>query len=127
MAVPVTALYGAIHGVFNVLLAANVSRVRGKSQTFLGNGDSNELLLAIRRHGNHAEYVALFLVLLACAELSGGAARVLYGVGALFTLARVLHVVGVGFTPSPLRIFGTLFTWISIATAGVYGAIVATH
>ena len=61
MALPITGLYGAFHALFNVALAANVSRLRGKTNVFLGTGDSEDLLPAVRRHGNHAEYVALAL------------------------------------------------------------------
>ncbi|MBI5512930.1 MAG: MAPEG family protein [Deltaproteobacteria bacterium] len=123
MAVPITAIYGAVNAIFNVALAANVSRVRGKTKVFLGTGDSEELLTAARRHGNNAEYVALALVLLLTAELSGGAATVLHGVGAAFTLGRVLHAVGVGIKPSGPRALGALLTWVSIAAAGVYALV----
>lgn len=125
MAVPITALYGAIHAVFNVALAANVSRHRGKANVFLGTGDSEALLVAARRHGNHAEYVALALVLLLAAELSGGSANALHGIGAVFTLGRVLHAIGVGIKPSGPRAAGALFTWLSIAAAGIYALVAA--
>lgn len=125
MIVQVTALYGAFHGLMNVALAANVTRVRAKTQTFLGQGDSEELLLAVRRHGNHAEYVALFLVLLAIAELDHAGATGLHALGALFTLGRLAHVIGVGSKPSPLRAIGALLTWLAIAGAGVYGVFMA--
>ena len=127
MAVPITALYGAFHAVFNVALAANVSRLRGKTNVFLGTGDSPELLVAARRHGNHAEYVALALVLLLVAELSGGGATILHGIGIAFTLGRVAHAIGVGIKPSGPRAIGALLTWVSIAAAGIYGAVLASH
>jgi|LNFM01.2.fsa_nt_gb uncharacterized membrane protein YecN with MAPEG domain len=121
--VPIAAMYGAFHGLMNVALAANVTRVRAKSSIFLGTGDNPELLLAARRHGNHSEYVALFLVLLAFAELSHGSAAVLHGAGALFTVARLSHAVGIGDKPSGARALGALLTWAAIATAGVYALI----
>ena len=127
MAVPITALYGAILGVFNVALAANVSRVRGKVQIFLGTGDSEELALAVRRHANNAEYVPLALVLLLTAELAGGASGVLHGVGGALVLGRLLHAVGIGVKPSAPRALGALLTWLAIAAAGVYAALVATR
>lgn len=127
MAVPITALYGAIHAVFNVALAANVSRLRGKADVFLGTGDSEPLLVAVRRHGNHAEYVALALVLLLVAELGGGSAGVLHGVGVAFTVGRVAHAIGVGIRPSAPRALGALLTWAALATAGIYGAILASR
>lgn len=127
MAVPITALYGAIHAVFGVALAANVSRLRGKTNVFIGPGDSDELHVAIRRHGNHAEYAAMALVLLVIAELGGGRVNVLHGVGVAFTLGRVAHAIGVGIKPSAPRAIGALLTWVSIAVAGIYGAVLASH
>lgn len=127
MAVPITALYGAIHAVFNVALAANVSRLRGKADVFLGTGTSDELLVAVRRHGNHAEYVGLALVLLLVAELGGGGVGALHGIGVAFTLGRVAHAIGVGIRPSAPRALGAVLTWGAIVAAGIYGAILASH
>lgn len=127
MAVPITALYGAIHAVFNVALAANVSRLRGKANVFIGPGDSEELHVAIRRHGNHAEYVGLLLVLLLVAELGAGGANTLHGIGVAFTLGRVAHAIGVGIKPSAPRAIGAALTWGALVVAGIYGAILAMH
>ena len=51
--VPITALYGCINALFNVVLAGNVSRERGKVSIFLGDGGQAPLTLAIRAHGNN--------------------------------------------------------------------------
>lgn len=127
MAVPITALFGAIHGILNVALAANVTRVRAQSQVFLGTGDSDALLLASRRHGNNAEYLPLALVLMLTAELAGGGATVLYALGGALTLGRIAHAIGVGSKPSPLRAIGAVLTWLTIAAAGVYALIASMH
>ena len=125
MAVPITAMYGAFNALLNVALAANVSRVRGKTQIFLGTGDSPELLLAVRRHANNMEYVPLALVLLLTAELSGGGATVLHVLGAALSIGRVLHAIGVGIKPSAPRVLGALLSWATIVVAGGYAAFVA--
>lgn len=127
MALPITALYGALHAVFNVALAANVSRLRGKADVFIGAGTSEVLHVAIRRHGNHAEYVALALVLMVIAELGGGSATMLHGVGIAFTLGRIAHAIGVGVRPSAPRAIGALLTWVALAVAGIYGFILTTR
>lgn len=123
MAIPVTALFGAIHGVLNVALAIGVTRARAQSNIFLGTGDSDALLLASRRHGNNAEYVPLALLLLLVAELAGGGATALYALGGALTLGRILHAIGVGSKPSPLRAIGAVLTWLAIAGAGIFGLI----
>ena len=125
MIVPITALYGATNAVLNVALAANVTRLRAKTNVFLGTGDSAELLVAARRHGNNAEYVALLLVLMLVAELGGGSATVLHGIGVTFTVSRLSHAIGVGNTPSGPRALGALLTWIAILTAGVYALVLS--
>ena len=124
MAVPITALYGAIHAVLSVALAADVTRTRAKHAVFLG-AENPEVLLASRRHGNNAEYVPLALVLLLTAELSGGASTVLHGIGAALTLGRVLHPIGIAAVPKPPRAIGAVLTWLSIVTAGVYALAVS--
>ncbi len=125
MPIPVTALYLAFNAVLNVALAANVTRVRAKTSVFLGTGESPEVLLAVRRHGNNAEYVPLALVALLCAELAGGGAALLHGVGAALSLGRVLHVVGVGPTPKPPRAIGAVLTWAAIVVAAVAAAVLS--
>ena len=122
MAVPITALYGAIHAVFNVALAANVTRTRAKHQVFLGS-DNPEVQLAVRRHGNHAEYTPFAVLLLLLAELNGGGATALHVLGVTLTLGRVLHVLGVGPTPTAPRALGAVLTWLSIAAAGIYALV----
>ncbi len=120
MTVAIAALYGAALGTMNVLLAANVTRVRAKTQVFLGTADSDELLLAVRRHANHTEYTALFLVLLGFAELEHTGATVLHALGATYTLGRIAHAIGVGSKPSPLRAIGAVLGWLTIVGAGVF-------
>ncbi|MDP3277341.1 MAG: MAPEG family protein [Deltaproteobacteria bacterium] len=127
MHLPVTALFSALHIVFNVALAGNVSRVRAKTNIFLGGADSPELLLAQRRHANNAEYLPLALLALALVELNGGSATALYALGATLTLGRVIHAIGVGPTPSPLRAGGAVLTWLVMAGAAVYAAVLGMH
>ena len=59
MLIPVTALYGALNAILNIVLAANVSRNRAKHNVSLGGGQSNEMEIATRAHGHNAEYVPL--------------------------------------------------------------------
>jgi len=122
MTIAITALYSTINALFNVALAANVSRKRAATKIFLGTGDNADLLLAARRHGNNAEYIALALFLMLLVEVGGGAHWALHAIGATFTLGRVFHVVGVGPEVSPLRGIGALITWVAIAGAAIYSA-----
>ncbi len=120
IAVPITALFGSALAIVNVALAANVSRVRSKTNLFLGTGGSPELLRAVRRHGNNAEYVALALVMMMLVELNSGAPKALYGFGAALLVGRLVHAVVVDATPSALRGLSTVLTWGAIGGLGIY-------
>ena len=125
MSVSITAIYGAFNAVLSVALAANVTRVRAKTEVFLGTASSEDLLRAVRRHGNNAEYVPLALVMLLVAELAGGRATVLHAFGALLSVGRITHAIGVGAKPSPLRAIGAVMTWVMIISASIYAVMLA--
>jgi uncharacterized protein len=118
--VPVTALYGAVNAIFNVVLAGNVSRNRGRSKVFVGVGADEGLTRANRAHGNNSEYVALAVVMLMIAELSGGGSTVLHVFGGTLTLARLLHAHGMFANVVPTRAAGATLTWLTIVGLAVY-------
>jgi uncharacterized membrane protein YecN with MAPEG domain len=117
--VPVTALYGGVTALITTALAMNVSRTRGKHQTFRGDGGVAELQGAIRAHGNAAEHVPLTILLLLMAELCGGSSTVLHVLGGAFLVARILHPLGYMRNVSALQIAGALGTYLTqVALAG---------
>ncbi len=117
MPVPVVALYAPLNAFFNVALGANVVRFRAR-----GASDSDkELHLAVRIHGNNAEFVPLALLMMLIAELSGGASVPLHVSGGLLLLARVAHAAGMPRkAPNALRSFGVVATWGVITALGLY-------
>jgi uncharacterized membrane protein YecN with MAPEG domain len=127
MHLPIVALYAAVNITFNVILAAGVTRARAKANVFLGTGDNADLLLASRRHANNMEYVPLGLIALTLAELNGGAVTPLHVFGGLLTVGRLMHAVGVGSKPSPLRALGAVLTWLSLVGAAIYSAYLSMH
>ncbi len=116
----ITALYGALNAIFNILLAYRITRLRGKHRVSIGVGEVRELEVAIRVHANNAEYLPLALVLLLIAELCGGSSPVLHALGGTLLLARVNHALGLPRpAPNPLRWTGTALTFAGIlGTAG---------
>ncbi|MCK6533323.1 MAG: MAPEG family protein [Polyangiaceae bacterium] len=121
MLIPVTALYGALNAILNIGLAANVSRNRAKHNVSLGSGQSNEMEIAMRAHGNNAEFVPLGLVMLLIAELSGGSSLWLHVLGGSLFLGRVLHPIGMPLkAPNPPRFIGTTLTWVMIVATAAY-------
>lgn len=111
LAVPVTALYGALNAFLTAGLGVNVSRVRGKYKTFTGDGGHADLQAAIRAHGNNVEHVPLALILLLLAELCGGSSMALHVFGGTLLVARLLHAFGI-LKKSILQAVGALLTLV---------------
>ncbi|HYI00398.1 MAPEG family protein [Hyalangium sp.] len=120
MAVPVTALYGAISALWILGLGINVSRVRGKHNVFRGDGGHADLAAAIRAHGNTVEHVPLILVLLLAAELCGGSSTLLHVFGGVLVVSRILHTVGLLRQTSAIQIPGALSTYLLEAGLPIY-------
>jgi len=113
----ITALYAALNGILNIYLANRVSSVRGKAKVGIGTGGSSEVEVAVRIHGNNAEFVPLALLLMLLAELCGGGSAPLHAYGGLLSVGRILHPLGMG-RPAP-----NVYRWVG--TALTYGGIVA--
>jgi len=117
----ITAVYGGLLGVLYLALCWQVVDCRRRAKVGLGTGGDPALERAVRVHGNFAEYVPLFLVLLLVAELNGAAVWVLHALGGVFLLSRIGHAYGLSRSggTSRGRFFGTLFTWIVLLVAAV--------
>jgi uncharacterized membrane protein YecN with MAPEG domain len=122
MSVPtVTALYASINALFTILLAARIPAIRRRDKVSLGTGDSKELLLAVRVHGNNIETVPLTLLLLLLAELCGGASLWLHVAGATLVVTRVMHAVGLPRpAPNVFRVAGTAGGWLVIVSLAAW-------
>jgi len=122
MAIPtITALYGSLNAIFNVVLALRVSSARRRLKVSTGTGDSKEMELAVRIHANNAEFVPLAIVMILLAELCGGSSTVLHVMGGTLLLARISHMIGMPLkAPNVFRVFGTSATWIGILGAAAY-------
>ena len=107
LAVPITALYGALNAFVTVGLSLNVSRVRGKYNVWRGDGGHADLIAAIRAHGNNVENVPLALILLLAAELCGGNTTALHVFGGALLAARLAHAFGL-IKASRIQVVGAL-------------------
>lgn len=123
----VTIVCIALLGVLLFLLGANVTRhrvIRGKNGGDQASTDpADRLLIAIRAHGNAAEYIpTLIVLLLVCSALSDS-----WWVEALAVAAlgvRTTHAVGMLRAQTlaahgPLRDIGALGTYLVGITLGV--------
>ncbi len=123
----VTVVAIALMGLLLVLLGANVTRhraMRGKSgETQLPTDPADRMFIAIRAHGNAAEYVpTLAVLIIVCSTVTSGwwldslagaalAARAVHAVGMLRSSTLAAH--------GPLRDIGALGTYVAGALLAV--------
>ena len=134
MTMPViTALYAAVNATFNIALALRVSLMRFRHRVSLGDPkergskESKELFVAIRTHGNNAEFVPLAMLLLLVAELCGGSSNALHAYGGAVFVSRVLHAIGLPRkSPNFYRATGSALMWIGIVAISGYLLVLRT-
>jgi uncharacterized membrane protein YecN with MAPEG domain len=121
-----TVICVALLGILVFLLGANVTRhraQRGASGVQLPTDPADRMFIAIRAHGNAAEYVPVLVVLLLlCDALTGGWWVPALAVAALS--ARFVHAVGMLTSASlathgPLRDIGAMGTYLTGIALGV--------
>jgi len=119
----ITALYGALNAILNIFLANRVSTLRRVHKISIGDGagEATPMLVAMRTHGNNAEFVPLAIVMMLLAELCGGNAAALHIFGGALLLARVGHAIGMPLkAPNPYRLLGVAITWFMIVGCAGY-------
>jgi uncharacterized protein len=116
--------YAALNALILLVLSMRVVQARVRTETPIGDGGKPEMAAPLRAHANSAEYMPMALILLwALASPLGRSIWVIHGMGATFTIGRILHAIGLsGSTgPSSLRFIGMVLTWIAyvVGIAGV--------
>jgi uncharacterized membrane protein YecN with MAPEG domain len=107
-AIPITALYAGMLGIIAVALGANVGRKRVSTEVSILHGDDMDLALAIRKHGNFAEWVPLHVM------------------GVSLVVFRISHPLGLqAETPQPAgraiaRAIGFLGTTLLVSVASIW-------
>jgi len=76
----------------------------------------------MRIHGNFSEYVPFILLLFFLTELIGGRSWMLYTLGGMLLIGRVLHVIGLRKTEgaSIYRFTGSILTWVVLLVLSVF-------
>ena len=89
-------------------LKMNCGRVRVGQKVDFGEGGNDAVSRAMRVQGNAVEDIPITLVgLVGLAALSAPTA-LLHTLGAVLTIARVLHAIGLGGNVGMARLFGTI-------------------
>lgn len=119
----ITLLYASLLTILAIFLGLNTGFARGRTNTMLGEGDSAELLQAVRAHGNLIENAPLAMILLGLIEMQGAEAWVLHLLGSLFFLFRILHAYGLSISreSTPYRVLGALGSWLLMLAMSFFG------
>lgn len=120
---PVSLLFASLNGLIFLVLSYLVVRGRFTEKVSIGAGGKERLEVAIRVHGNFAEYVPFAILLLAVLELNGVSETILYILGGVLTLGRLVHAYGLSKTlaPNAFRAGGTSATWLVIGAGSLIG------
>ena len=118
----ITALYAGLIGLLLVVLAALVSRLRGKHGVGLGDAGNRDLHRAIRAHGNAVEWGVVSIVLLLVAELNRASPLFVHACGVAIVAGRVLHATGISRSSgySFGRFVGSGISWVTVAVLSVW-------
>ena len=118
----ITSLFAALLALLIIFLAYKVVTFRQKKKVGIGDAGDKGGQLAIRAHANALEYIPMLLILMGMYEVNGGSSLVLYIIGSLIVIARIIHAMGLSRSAGTSfgRFYGTLITWImTITLAGL--------
>lgn len=110
----VASVYIAANILILIWLAFRVVTHRFRGKISMGDGGSSELATAIRVHGNASEYIPAMLVGLVALAFLQAPNWAIHGLGAGFTLGRLLHPVGMSGGPMLLRQLGIMLSWTTM-------------
>ena len=123
---PITLTTASIFGLMFIWLSSKVISARVANDSLIGDDGHVDLIWAIRTHGNFVEYVPLFTIILGLLELMGGNTIALIVIAAVFVIARILHVPGMGPEANlKLRQAGIIGSFTAIVAASLYGLYLA--
>ncbi|WP_194755299.1 MAPEG family protein [Aliidiomarina indica] len=122
MLLPITSLFAGLLTLLLIVLSVRIIQLRWRHRVGIGLGESKDLEVAVRIHGNFVEYVPLALILLALIEFTGANAMLLYGLGGLLFVARINHAIGLtrSIGPTIYRTIGVLGTFVMLLVSAAY-------
>ena len=127
MILPITLTIAGAAALLNLWIGGRVSRMRIAHKVSIGDGGNAPLTTRMRAHSNFVEYTPFFLILLAGIELARGSPLWLWLAGALFVVARILHVFGMDRpAPNKLRMIGMTLTALILVVLALYAIVIAS-
>ncbi len=128
MTIPIyAAAAGAILIILQALLMILVGMHRIRNKINLGDGDDPAMERKIRRHGNLAENAALFVAVLALAEMTVVPNAVVKNIAIIFIIARISHAIALSTEAgSQGTVAGKIFPALrAIGAFGTFGCFLA--
>ena len=123
---PITLTIAGAAAILHVWLSLRVSRLRRPLKIGVGDGGNEVLARRMRAHGNFAENIPIFLVLLGFVELATRGNLWLWGAAILFILARIAHAFGMDRPgANPLRVGGIVVSWLVLLGLGLYAIFIS--
>lgn len=122
-----TAFYAGLLALLIFPMVILIIKRRYAAKIGLGSGrhdglkEEQELLQAVRIHGNFIEYVPLILILMGLNEILGASVYLIHGLGISLLFARIIHAVGLykSTGPSRKRQIGVLVTFACLAISAM--------
>lgn len=126
MILQTTLVAAALGALTNLWLASRIVRRRFSTRTMNGDGGDPALAVTIRAQANYVEYAPFVLILVAAIELSAGPSVWLWGIVAVFTLARIAHPIGMDRpAPNVFRAGGIMLTWLALVILAIWALAIA--
>lgn len=118
----ITVLYAGMLGILSMVLSVLCGAQRGKTGVSIGDGGDEQMVVAMRRHGNFVEHAPIALLIIALLEMNGVAATVIHSLGGGLVFCRVAHAVGLqaGKGANPGRFIGALGTLLITGVASAW-------
>jgi len=115
MILPITLTIAGACALLHLWLSMRVSQLRFRHKVSLGDQGNPAVTARMRAHGNFAENMPIFLILLALLELARGSSPWLWGAAIVFILGRIFHAFGMDRpAPNRLRAGGIILTWLAL-------------
>jgi uncharacterized membrane protein YecN with MAPEG domain len=112
MELKLSIIFTTILLIFFLCLSVHAAMTRRKSKIPLGEEKNENLIRAVRAHGNFLEYTPLFIISFIMLEFLLADTKYLIGVAAFFLLGRFFHAYSMFAKKGLFRMLGMMLTFI---------------
>lgn len=121
----ITPIYATILTFMFIYLSMCVTGLRKKHHVGLGDGGHEDLIRAIRAHGNFVETAPWGIFMIFLIEYQDGNVYLLHTLGMLLVAARILHIHGMNSGRLRFRVAGMMTTFLVFGLAAIVNLFLA--